>query len=188
MLAVRITKDGEPAQMNDFATAAVFPTWPRSSMRASRHTPASLPADAPSPVTPRPGILGGEKAPASRDEHVAPGCKRRRQRCCHVDGKDQGRDRHGRTTLARHALNRSTVSMMRRSPRCTPPPRDIATLPSCSRPSRGKRGHSSLSAAPRIAVRGQALAATRDGGENLCRNEGMVRVLTEQENEMSLAI
>jgi hypothetical protein len=30
--------------------------------------------------------------------------------------------------------------------------------------------------------------AARDGGENLGRDEGMVRILTEQKDEMSLAI
>ena len=43
------------------------------------------------------------------------------------------------TALVPHALHRLTALMMLTSPRCTPSSREIARLPSCSRPSRVKR-------------------------------------------------
>ena len=96
-----------------------------------------------------------------------------------MDGFDRSLD-VSPAMLARHALHRSTASMLPGSSRSTASSREIARLPSCSRPSRVKRWRAGLTAA--------LTAAARDGGANLGRDGGMVRVLTEQRNDGRLAV
>jgi hypothetical protein len=65
MLAVRTTKNDEPAQVNDFATAATFPLVRMLSIigaGVATYACVSPATDDPSPVTRRPGIVGGETA------------------------------------------------------------------------------------------------------------------------------
>lgn len=64
MLAVRTTKTDEPAQVNDFATAATFPPVRILSIigeGVATYACVSPATDDPSPVTPRPGIVGADK-------------------------------------------------------------------------------------------------------------------------------